>query len=325
MYLGGRAILIRHILLAMPVHLLASTSTKTGSCINGENLNNFFWGSIEGKDKHHWASWDQDMLFQKSKYFRWPHPLTKQLTSHVSQSWRAICKISHLPYGIRPGHIKLNEVWQAEVWHELLIGVHCPGSLWNRLHSMNLTKHIFGKQNLDTRWENLKSLIGSPMETRMYRLVKWAKPQVNSDGSCIDGNCGAGGVIRDYNGRFIMELVQVIGLKGELCWLVYNIVLCKAYTKSLRGYLRTIDLVDKTKEIMVERGVIVQYCYREAIKVADKLAFLNWMHKKFDFHHIFRNVKVSKGSIELDRLEMASFWVQQKKATKIQFDPPLVA
>jgi len=127
MYLGGRAILIRHILLAMPVHLLASTSTKIGSCINGENLNNFFWGSIEGKDKHHWASWDQiseggvnfrrlrDVYkvslamirwnlktkrslwgdFLKSKYFRWPHSLTKQLTSDVAQSWRAICKIRY--------------------------------------------------------------------------------------------------------------------------------------------------------------------------------------------------------------------------------------
>lgn len=60
-----------------------------------------------------------------------------------------------------------------------------------------------------------------------------------------------------------------------------------------------LDLVDKTKEIIVERGVIVQHCYREAIKVADKLAFLSWMHKKIDFHNIFRNVKVSKGSIAI--------------------------
>lgn len=49
----------------------------------------------------------------------------------------------------------------------------------------------------------------------------------------------------------------------------------------------------------MERGVIVQHCYWEAIKVANILAFLSWMHKKFDFQNIFRNAKVSKGSVAI--------------------------
>lgn len=58
---------------------------------------------------------------------------------------------------------------------------------------------------MDTRWENLKQLIDSPLETRVCRLVKWIKPhppfvKVNSDGSGIDGVCGAGGVIRIATG-----------------------------------------------------------------------------------------------------------------------------
>ena len=57
--------------------------------------------------------------------------------------------------------------------------------------------------------------------------------------------------------------------------------------------------MDKIKEIMVERGVIVRHCYWEAIKVANILAFLSWMHKKFDFQNIFRNAKVSKGSVAI--------------------------
>lgn len=55
---GGRAILIKHVLLAMPMHLLASVHPPKPVLVQIEKiLNNFFWGSSEGKDKHHWASW----------------------------------------------------------------------------------------------------------------------------------------------------------------------------------------------------------------------------------------------------------------------------
>lgn len=40
-------------------------------------------------------------------------------------------------------------------------------------------------------------------------IVKWSRPPIlflklNNDGSCIDGICGAGGVVRDSGGRMLM-------------------------------------------------------------------------------------------------------------------------
>ncbi|KAL3368084.1 hypothetical protein AABB24_009122 [Solanum stoloniferum] len=56
----------------------------------------------------------------------------------------------------------------------------------------------------------------TPMVHQVYKLVKWIKPQplfyrLNSDGSCIEGMCGAGGVIRDSNGHMILVFSVFLG------------------------------------------------------------------------------------------------------------------
>lgn len=63
------------------------------------------------------------------------------------------------------------------------------------------------------------------------RLVKWNHPplppyfvKLNSNGSCQEGNCEAGGIIRDSEGNFILAyssfwggLAVVIGLRVKVC------------------------------------------------------------------------------------------------------------
>ncbi|XP_070022041.1 uncharacterized protein LOC142177527 [Nicotiana tabacum] len=127
---GGRAILIRHVLLALPVHLLAAIYPHKGVLYQIERmLARFFWGNSEGKKRLHWASGDklcmpysegganfrklQDICnafttkqwwnlrtsdslwnnFLMIKYFQRSHPLIKQWYSGNSHSWNAVCKI----------------------------------------------------------------------------------------------------------------------------------------------------------------------------------------------------------------------------------------
>lgn len=101
----------------------------------------------------------------KAKYFKWSHPITKQVRSGDSQIWRALCKIrfeveqhlvwnigkgdisfwyvnwtsfgplfSHLPDGVRPLHIKLNEVWRNGERHEQETRITWPESTRNVLN-----------------------------------------------------------------------------------------------------------------------------------------------------------------------------------------------
>ncbi|XP_060202956.1 uncharacterized protein LOC132631398 [Lycium barbarum] len=56
---GGRMILIKHVLQAIPTHILAAMSPPKGTIkLMEKYFNRFFWGSSSEKTKHHWVSWD---------------------------------------------------------------------------------------------------------------------------------------------------------------------------------------------------------------------------------------------------------------------------
>lgn len=55
---GGRLILIKHVLSAIPIYTLASTAIQKGiHSLIEKHFSNFFWCSNEGKNKKHWRSW----------------------------------------------------------------------------------------------------------------------------------------------------------------------------------------------------------------------------------------------------------------------------
>ena len=56
--LGGKVVLIKHVLSSLPLHLLATVSPPKSVFATLEHLfANFFWGSDEGGLKYHWIRW----------------------------------------------------------------------------------------------------------------------------------------------------------------------------------------------------------------------------------------------------------------------------
>lgn len=86
---------------------------------------------------------------------------------------------------------------------------------------------------------------------------------------------------------------------------------------------RLIESVDKIKEIVKKKGVVAKHCFREANRVADKLAAMSRKYKQHivytDFASLPRQVR---GLLQLDIWEMTSFRIRQLKAAEIQFKPP---
>ncbi|KAK4372946.1 hypothetical protein RND71_008330 [Anisodus tanguticus] len=82
--------------------------------------------------------------------------------------------------------------------------------------------------------------------------------------------------------------------------------------------------MNKIKEIVEEKGLVVQHCYREANKVVDRLAAISHSHKQYlvftDYTGLPREIR---GMMQLDRMEMASFQVRQKKAAETPADGKL--
>lgn len=84
MSFGGKAVLIKPVLYAIPMHILAATNPpKTTLQIIEKQFSNFFWGNSEGDNKHHWFSW-ASLYWDKNEGgagFRSIHDINKSLAS----------------------------------------------------------------------------------------------------------------------------------------------------------------------------------------------------------------------------------------------------
>lgn len=124
--------------------------------------------------------------------------------------------------------------------------------------------------------------------------------KLNSDSSCIDGNCGIGGVTRDNNGKFIRAYSIYIGpgtsnlaeskamLYGlQQCWQRgLHAIVAETDSKLITSCVnegattpwRIIQIAEEIKRIIIERNITMQHCYMEANIVADKLATISHTH-----------------------------------------------
>ncbi|XP_075091898.1 uncharacterized protein LOC142172040 [Nicotiana tabacum] len=203
----------------------------------------------------------------------------------------------------------------------------------------------FGQLQMETTWEKLQRIVNQPITHRIYKVVKWSRPppfyyKFNSDGSCVEGACGASRVIRECNGTLVMVYSVYLG-QGTSNWaeghamllgLQHYIsrgldkiiveadskVLVSAINEESSTPWRLLQIVDKIKQIVSEKGAAVKHCYREANKVADKLASISHLHKQA----ITGLPRQIRGLHQLDRWEMASFRIRQRKTSKIYFEPP---
>ncbi|XP_059278078.1 uncharacterized protein LOC132032473 [Lycium ferocissimum] len=130
---GGKSVLIKHVLQAMPSHLLAVMQPpKTVFEIIENAFNRFLWSGSDGNKKLHWSSWDNlsypindgganfrklaDIskafttkhwwklrtkrylwsLFLNTKYCSRIHPVTNKWRNGQSHNWKAMCSIKVL-------------------------------------------------------------------------------------------------------------------------------------------------------------------------------------------------------------------------------------
>lgn len=75
----------------------------------------------------------------------------------------------------------------------------------------------FGKVRVGESWKSICYLCDVLMIQKFVVLVRWIKlllffVKFNSDGSCRDGICGGGGVVRDSMGVFIMVYFIFLGV-----------------------------------------------------------------------------------------------------------------
>lgn len=145
------------------------------------------------------------------------------------------------------------------------------------------------------------------MVHKTIKIVKWEKPplqvhKVNTDGSCREGECGAGGVIRDSEVKIIVAFSIFLG-RGTSNWAESKALqfgLDLAEVEDLQQVIAEVDSkflmtcikgetttpwnmlaeVGAIKKEVQRRRIRVQHCYREANRAADKLASISHDHRE---------------------------------------------
>ncbi|XP_019248602.1 PREDICTED: uncharacterized protein LOC109227864 [Nicotiana attenuata] len=208
-----------------------------------------------------------------------------------------------------------------------------------------LVKQKFGRLQLQYSWEQLRYIVDKPVIHKSCIIVKWKKPPEGNYKLNTDGSCGAGGVIRDSRGQLVLAFSIYLG-HGTNNWaesqaMLFGLQLCEAndldniqvetdsqiltscMNRKTTTPWRMIQAVDTIKQVIDEKGFVVQHCFREENKVADKLAALGHTHKRrLVYTNYERLPRVVRGLIQLDKWEMASFRIRPLKAREIHFDPP---
>ncbi|XP_019263389.1 PREDICTED: uncharacterized protein LOC109241123 [Nicotiana attenuata] len=115
----------------------------------------------------------------------------------------------------------------------------------------NLTGQKFGKVKLKTSWNQIQKMLDQRIRFKTYRLVKWVKPPIsfaklNSDGSCVEGNCSMGGVIRYDPGNFILAYSSFTGTD----------------TKNSATPWRIAQEIEEIKKLVHEENVGAQHCFK---------------------------------------------------------------
>lgn len=170
--------------------------------------------------------------------------------------------------------------------------------------------------------------------------------KLNTDGSCVNGRCGGGGILRNAAGQVIMAFTINLGegtnnwaeamamLHGmELCIQrgvnmiigeTDSILLTKAITGNWKIPWRMYILVKKIQQLIEEHGFTINHCLREANQPADKLALISLSS---DTNHVFNSYtnlpRIVKGLVNLDRIGSAhAFRSNRTKYDNLIFEPP---
>lgn len=85
---------------------------------------------------------------------------------------------------------------------------------------------------------------------------------------------------------------------------------------------RIMQTVSQIKQLMKTKEIVPRHCYREANRVADKLATMSHTHRRNIIFNQFSDLpRQVRGLLKLDKWEVASFRIRQLKAVEITFEP----
>uniref|UniRef100_M1DFI8 RNase H family protein n=1 Tax=Solanum tuberosum TaxID=4113 RepID=M1DFI8_SOLTU len=248
--------------------------------------------------------------------------------------------------------ITLWEVWKARCGDKYSKDYYNTKKTINNISTslVLILKGQFEKIKVDPDWESVRYLLISNISNKRIVQVKWLNPsnsfvKINSDGSCKDGYCGGGGVIRDHRGHLIFAYSLNLGhgtnnwaeakaLLYGVEWCVrneYDYTLAESDSKVLVDCVNDINSIpwriyDEVRELkahMETTGFILSHCYREANKVADHLASLSYDNPNDMAYDVFAELPTRvKGLMNMDRWEMTNFRTMKKKRNDLIWEPP---
>lgn len=141
-------------------------------------------------------------------------------------TWKTKNPISNLISKCLPA-ITMWELWKARCGAKYGKEKHNTKTLVHIASTISqIVKNQFPNVNLKSEWNKVALLMRSSINTKRSVVVKWLKPsisfvKVNSDGSCKEGICGGGGVIRNHERHLIFAYSLSLG-RGTSNWAELN-------------------------------------------------------------------------------------------------------
>ncbi|KAH0633460.1 hypothetical protein KY284_036246 [Solanum tuberosum] len=188
------------------------------------------------------------------------------------------------------------------------------------------------------------------VKQRVSRAIKWNKPpphivKLNSDGSCLRGICGGGGVVRDNEGRIICaysiplgpgtsNMAEAASILFGIKWCVNNghsviigetdsLLITKCVRREWKVPWRILHIINEIQELVEKNGFEIKHCFREANRPVDKLASMS--HNFESIHVFYSHTELPnqvKGLVNMDKWDIHSFRIKMNKPSHIIYDPP---
>uniref|UniRef100_M1BVH0 RNase H family protein n=2 Tax=Solanum tuberosum TaxID=4113 RepID=M1BVH0_SOLTU len=208
----------------------------------------------------------------------------------------------------------------------------------------------FDRIKVENSWENINQIFDVSINHKNAIRVNWIRlptmfAKLNTNGSCVNGRCGGGGILRNALGQVIMAFTINLG-EGTSSWaeamsMLHGMQLCiqrgvnmiigetdsillaKAITKSWSIPWRMYIPVKKIQKIVEEHGFTINHCLREANQPANKLASISLSTDVNQVFNSYTNLpSLVKGLVNLDRMNLPTFRSKRTKDANLIFEPP---
>ncbi|XP_075083349.1 uncharacterized protein LOC142167092 [Nicotiana tabacum] len=169
--------------------------------------------------------------------------------------------------------------------------------------------------------------------------------KLNSDGSCRNGYCGGGVVVRDSMGCLIYAYILNLGpgtsnwaeamfLLFGIKWCIksgFNNILAESNSKLLVDWVngsnctpwRVAYQVNELRRLRGHKFLNLNHCFRESNQVADKLASLSHDSLQTQVFLSFVDLPTQvRGIMNMDRWKLPTIRIADKRIAEIPFEPP---